>query len=53
MDIVKELFSGEELTEKLTVIKTWRGKANYSPRRIEFQKRITRALYEHKKYYLD
>ena len=56
-DMVRVMESHSSLTgliiENLTVVNTWHGKINYSPRRIEFQKRIADTLYKSKKYYLD
>ena len=53
MDIIKELFTGEILTEKLALINSWNLKTDYTPKRIECQKTIANTLYSHKKYYLD
>jgi hypothetical protein len=53
IDIIGELFTGEKRSDKLSFIHKWYDKTDYSPRRIEYQKRISSTLYEHKKYYLN
>jgi len=53
LDIIEELFPGDERTEKITLINEWYNKTGYLPRRIEYQKRIADTLYKHNKYYLD
>ena len=53
LDLIQELFTGEKLSEKLKIINMWYEKTNYTPRRIECQKKIANMLYEQKKYYLD
>ena len=53
LDLIQELLTGDKLTEKLTIVNMWYEKTNYTPRRIECQKKIANMLYEQKKYYLD
>ena len=53
LDIIKDLFSGEKLADKLSLINKWYEKVDYTPKRIECQRRIADTLYVHKKYYLD
>ncbi len=53
IDIIQDLFSGEKLIEKLKIVNMWHEKTNYTPSRIEYQKKIANMLYEQKKYYLD
>ena len=53
MDITQELFTGEKLKDKLTIVNKYYEKTNYTPNRILSQKKIADMLYEQKKYYLD
>jgi hypothetical protein len=53
IDIVNALFTGNILIEKLNLINKWNEKTEFSPKRIEIQKCISKTLYKHKKYYLD
>ncbi|SVD13643.1 uncharacterized protein METZ01_LOCUS366497, partial [marine metagenome] len=53
MDITQELFTGEKLKDKLTIVNKYHKKTNYTPNRILSQKKIADMLYEQKKYYLD
>ena len=53
IDITEELFTGEMLMEKRTLVKEWHAKTKYTPNRIKYQKKIANTLYKNKKYYLD
>ena len=53
MDIINELFSGEQLKEKLELVSKWYEQTNFEQSRIKYQKKIAKTLYAYKKYYLD
>ena len=53
MEIINELFSGEQLKEKLELIGKWYKQMDYDQSHIKYQKKIAKTLYGYKKYYLD